>query len=56
LAGNLGERPCETSGKETGYEGVKWIHVAHDRVQSRTFVKMVKNLRIPLKMENLSSN
>jgi hypothetical protein len=33
--------------RETGCEGVDWIHVAPDRDQWRALAKMVMNLRIP---------
>jgi hypothetical protein len=32
---------------ETGFEGVDWMHLAHDRDQWRALVNTVMNLRIP---------
>jgi hypothetical protein len=32
---------------EIGIDGEKWIQLAQDRVQLRTFVNTVMNLRIP---------
>jgi hypothetical protein len=33
--------------KETGYEDVYWNHMAQDRVQWWTLVKLVMNLQVP---------
>jgi transcription termination factor 2 len=33
--------------RETGIDGMKWIRLAYDRVQWRTFVNTVMNLRVP---------
>jgi hypothetical protein len=33
--------------REIGWVGLKWIDVAQDRVQWRTLVTMVVNLRVP---------
>jgi hypothetical protein len=33
--------------REIGIDGANWIQLAQDRVQWRTFVNMVKNLRAP---------
>jgi hypothetical protein len=33
--------------KETGIDGANWIRLAQDRVQWRTFVSTVVNLRVP---------
>jgi hypothetical protein len=33
--------------RETGWDGMDWIDLAHDRGQWRTLVNMVMNLRIP---------
>jgi hypothetical protein len=33
--------------KETGWEGVDWIHLAKDRDQWRAVVNTVMNLRVP---------
>jgi len=33
--------------KETGWEGVDWIHLAQDMDLWRTFVSTVVNLRVP---------
>jgi hypothetical protein len=33
--------------KETGWEGVDWIYLAHDRDKCRTVVDTVMNLRFP---------
>jgi hypothetical protein len=33
--------------RETGWEGVDWMHLAQDREQWRTLVNTVMNLRIP---------
>jgi hypothetical protein len=32
---------------EIGIDGANWIQLAQDRVQWRTFVNMVMNLRVP---------
>jgi len=32
---------------EIGIDGTNWIQLAQDRVQWRTFVNMVTNLRVP---------
>jgi hypothetical protein len=36
--------------KETGYEGVEWIHLAQATVQWRAFVNTVMNLCVPQKV------
>jgi hypothetical protein len=41
-----------TWNRETGWEGVVWIHLAQDRDQWRARVSTVMNLRFPQKMEN----
>jgi hypothetical protein len=33
--------------KETGYEGVEWIHLAQDMDQWRILVNMLMNLLVP---------
>jgi hypothetical protein len=33
--------------REIGIDGVNWIQLAYDRVQKRTFVNTVMNLRVP---------
>jgi hypothetical protein len=33
--------------REIGWDGMDWIHLHQDRVQWRTFVKAVMNLRVP---------
>jgi hypothetical protein len=33
--------------RETGIDGANWIRLARDRVQWRTFVNTVMNLRVP---------
>jgi hypothetical protein len=33
--------------REMGIDGAIWIRLAQDRVQWRTFVNMVMNLRVP---------
>jgi hypothetical protein len=33
--------------KETGCEGVDWIHVAQDKVQSRILMNVVMSLQVP---------
>jgi hypothetical protein len=33
--------------REIGIDGANWIRLAEDRVQWRTFVNMVMNLRVP---------
>jgi hypothetical protein len=33
--------------KETGWEGVDWMHLAQDRDQWWAVVNMVMNLRVP---------
>jgi len=33
--------------KETGCEGVDWIHLAQDKLQWQTLVNMVTNLWVP---------
>jgi hypothetical protein len=33
--------------RETGIDGANWIQLAQDRVQWRTFVNTVMNLRVP---------
>jgi hypothetical protein len=33
--------------RETGWEGVDWIHLPHDRDRLRAVVKTVMNLRVP---------
>jgi hypothetical protein len=33
--------------REIGIDGANWIRLAQDRVQWRTFVNMVINLRVP---------
>jgi hypothetical protein len=33
--------------KEIGFEDVDWIHLAHDKVQSRALVNTVMNLPVP---------
>jgi hypothetical protein len=35
--------------KETGCEGVDWIHMSQGRVQLRAFVNTVKKFRVPQK-------
>jgi hypothetical protein len=59
LVGKLGgKRPLEISRrrwdgiiimylKETGQEGVKWIHLAQNRNQWWVLANMVMNLRVP---------
>jgi hypothetical protein len=39
--------------RETGWEGVDWMHVAQNRGKWRTFVNTVMNLRVPLKAGNI---
>jgi hypothetical protein len=38
--------------KETGCEGVKWIHLAQDRNQRRALVNTIKKLLMPKNAEN----
>jgi hypothetical protein len=38
--------------KETGWEGVDWMHLAQDRDQWRTLMNTVINLRVPLMAGN----
>jgi hypothetical protein len=38
--------------KETGWEGVDWMHVAQDRDQWRAIANTIMNLRVPLKARN----
>jgi hypothetical protein len=38
--------------KETGYEGVDWIHLAQDMVQWWALVNIIMNNQVPLKVEN----
>jgi hypothetical protein len=33
--------------RETGWEGVDWIHLVEDRDQLRNLVNTVMNLRVP---------
>jgi hypothetical protein len=33
--------------RETGWEGVDWMHLAEDRVQGQNLVNMVMNLWVP---------
>jgi hypothetical protein len=33
--------------RETGIDGANWIRLAHYRVQWRTFVSTIMNLRVP---------
>jgi hypothetical protein len=33
--------------KETGYDGVDWIHLSQDTVRWRALVNTIANLRIP---------
>jgi hypothetical protein len=35
--------------RETGWEGVEWMHLAQDRDQWRALVNTVMNLRVPYK-------
>jgi hypothetical protein len=38
--------------KETGYDGLDWIHLAQDRFQWRALVNTVMNLGVPYKAGN----
>jgi hypothetical protein len=38
--------------KETGWEGMDWIHLAQDREQWRAVLNAVMSLRAPLKVGN----
>jgi hypothetical protein len=33
--------------RETGWNGMDWINLAHDRDQGRALVNMVMNLQVP---------
>jgi len=46
------ENNIRTDLRETGWEGVDWIHLAQDRDQWRVVVNTVMNLRIPEKARN----
>jgi hypothetical protein len=39
--------------RETGIDGVNWIQLAQDRVQWRTFVNTVMNLRVPYRKQDI---
>jgi hypothetical protein len=38
--------------RETGWEGVEWIHLAQDRDQWQAFMNMVMNIWVPQKVES----
>jgi hypothetical protein len=38
--------------REIGWEGVEWVHLAHDRDQWRTLMDTAINLRVPWKTEH----
>jgi hypothetical protein len=40
--------------RETGWEGVDWIHLTQDREEWQTFVDIVMNLRAPRRAGNLA--
>jgi hypothetical protein len=39
--------------KETGWEGVNWVHLPQDRDQWQDFMNTITNLRVPLQMEDI---
>jgi 23S rRNA maturation mini-RNase III len=41
------ENNIKTDRKETGYERMGWIYLAHDREKWRTLVNTVMNLQVP---------
>jgi hypothetical protein len=43
IAGKIGERIF----RETGWEGMDWIHIAHDRDQWQALVDTIMNLQVP---------
>lgn len=49
---NLGVDNIKTALKETGQEGVDWIHLAHDRKKWHNIVNTVTNLCILQNIRN----